>query len=123
VPRLIDELPVLALVAACSEGKMLVKDAGELRVKETDRIRAICSQLPKLGVNIEEREDGFLIQGNPAGIRVVDQMTLNTFGDHRLAMMEAVAGLVADKSFVIDDVKNVDTSFPGFFNLLDKIRG
>ncbi len=124
IPRLIDELPILALAGACSEGEMIVKDAQELRVKETDRIKAICSELRKVGVKIEEREDGFVIAGVPtcrcADVSTFNQKRFTSYGDHRLAMMEYVAGLVLDHPTEIDDVDCIKTSFPNFFELIGK---
>ncbi len=121
IPRLIDELPLLALAAATAQGKMIVSGANELRVKETDRIKATCSELKKIGVQIEEREDGFVIQGNPEGLKSPEGLCFESFGDHRIAMMESIAGLVLDKPVTIDDVSCVNTSFPTFFQLLDKV--
>jgi len=119
IPRLIDEIPVLTLAAATAEGKMLLTDAGELRVKETDRIKAICSEMTKLGVDIIETKDGFILTGSaklkqPKG-------NFKSYGDHRMAMTEMIAGLVLDQPVLIDDVACVKTSFPEFFELLEKV--
>ncbi len=120
IPRLIDEIPVLTLAAALAEGQMVLTDAGELRVKETDRIKAICSEMTKLGVAIQETKDGFILTGRAK----LEQPSVDfkSYGDHRMAMTEMIAGLVLDQSVMIDDVACVQTSFPEFFELLGKIR-
>lgn len=110
VPRTIDELPVLAVAAACADGVTEVRDAAELRVKESDRIRALAEELSKMGVTIEERPDGFRIRGGRrlAGARV------SSWGDHRLAMALVVAGLVADGVTVVEGIDCIATSYPEF---------
>lgn len=121
VPRLIDEIPILALAAAFATGRTVVRGAGELRVKETDRIRATTDFLRKLSINIEEKDDGFVIdgQGRP---KIPSPCSVSSFCDHRMAMTQVVAGLALDEAIKIDDVTCVRTSFPGFFHLLDKVR-
>ncbi len=117
VPRLIDELPVLAVAATQAEGETVIKGAAELRVKETDRISAIVGNLKKMGADIKETKDGMIIKG-PVGLKgaVVD-----SFGDHRIAMAMAVAGLVASGQTVIEDDSCVDISFPGFERVLNSV--
>ncbi|MFO8036249.1 MAG: 3-phosphoshikimate 1-carboxyvinyltransferase [Anaerolineales bacterium] len=119
VVRMIDELPVFAVAAACAEGETTVKDAGELRLKETDRISALREELRKLGVGIEEREEGFTIQGGAPlmGGRV------GAHGDHRMAMALAVAGLNAEKPIEIEGAEMVEESFPGFGRTLKSLGG
>jgi 3-phosphoshikimate 1-carboxyvinyltransferase len=110
VPRMIDEFPILAVVASQAEGTTVVSDAAELRVKETDRIANIAAELRKLGAHIEERPDGFVVEGPTplAGTQV------NSHGDHRLAMSLAIAGLVADGETIIEEAGCIGDSFPGF---------
>lgn len=117
VPRAIDEFPVLCIAAACAEGVTTISDARELRVKETDRIAAICETLGKLGVDIEPQDDGMRITGGTPlqGGRV------DSFGDHRIAMSMAVAALVAKTEVIISDTACTETSFPGFWDILDNI--
>lgn len=117
IPLIIDEIPVLAVVATQAIGQTVVKDAGELRVKETDRITAICSELKKLGADITEQEDGFKVKGPTKlkGTRV------KSYGDHRIAMALAVAGLIAEGETIIEDFECTDTSFPGFEKLLRSV--
>jgi 3-phosphoshikimate 1-carboxyvinyltransferase len=114
VPRMIDEFTLLAVVASQSEGETIVRDAAELRVKETDRIAAIVAELRKLGACIEERDDGFVVAG-PTSLRgtVVDSRS-----DHRLAMSLATAGLVAEGETIIEGAECIADSFPGFEEIL-----
>lgn len=120
IPRLIDEVPILALAAACAEGEFVLSDARELRVKETDRIRAIATELGKLGVSVSEKTDGLVIRGGRALSVKTDKMC--SFGDHRMAMMLVIAQLFADKNFTIDDTSCIATSFPGFFDVVKRIQ-
>jgi 3-phosphoshikimate 1-carboxyvinyltransferase len=119
VPRLLDELPVLAVAAACAEGRTVVRDAAELRDKEADRIAVIVRRLGELGAAVQERPDGFEIEGGRAlrGARV------SGGGDHRLAMALAVAGLVADGETMVEDEDAVAVSYPGFWQDLRTIGG
>jgi 3-phosphoshikimate 1-carboxyvinyltransferase len=114
VVRLIDEFPVLAVAATQAEGETFVRDAAELRVKETDRIATTVAELRRLGAAIEGRPDGFLVRGpSPLTAAGVD-----SHGDHRLAMALVVAGLVASGETVVRDVACIGDSFPGFGDLL-----
>ncbi len=119
IPRLIDELPVIAVVATQAHGVTTVRDAAELRVKESDRISALVTELRKLGAIIEELPDGFVVQG-PAPLHgsVVD-----AHGDHRLAMSLAVAALVAHGETTILGAESIPVSFPGFERALAERRG
>lgn len=118
IPRLIDELPVIAVMASQAEGETVIRDAAELRVKETDRIRAIVSELSRLGVEIEELTDGMVIKG-PARIR--GGVRVKSYGDHRMAMSLAIAGLLADDRIIIEDSRSINTSFPEFPDLLKQL--
>ncbi len=111
IPALIDELPVLAVVMALAEGRSEVRGARELRVKESDRIRAVVENLRKMGVPVEEFEDGFAIEG----VSRLRGSRIRTYGDHRIAMAFAVAGLVAEGETLIDDPDCVRVSYPEFF--------
>ena len=117
VPSLIDEIPILAVVMATAEGVSTVRGAKELRVKESDRIKAIVENLRSMGVKVEEFEDGFQIEG-PSKLRGA---TVKTYSDHRIAMAFTVAGLVADGKTIIDDPECVRISYPNFFKDLEKI--
>jgi 3-phosphoshikimate 1-carboxyvinyltransferase len=116
--RTIDEYPVLAVAAALADGVTKFSAVKELRYKESDRIAAMTEGLRRLGVEVEEREDGMTIQG---GSRL-SSAKVRSFGDHRVAMALAIAGLSTDGGMEIDDADCVDISFPGFFGLLDQIR-
>jgi len=117
IPNLIDEIPILAVVALFAKGLTEVKDAGELRVKESDRIKAIVTELRKMGAEIEEREDGFLISGPQRlkGARVDSHL------DHRIAMSLAVAGLAAEGETTIEHSGCIAISFPDFVSTLSRI--
>jgi len=119
IPRLIDEIPVLAVAAACARGVTTIRDAAELRVKESDRIAALARELDKMGVAVQERPDGMTIAGPQRfrGARVTSG------GDHRVAMALAIAGLVAEGETVIEDTACVATSFPQFAATLNALAG
>jgi 3-phosphoshikimate 1-carboxyvinyltransferase len=110
IPNLIDEIPVIAVAAALAEGVTRIRDAKELRVKETDRVTTTVGNLRLMGAEVEEFEDGMEITGG----RVLHGASLQSFGDHRIAMAFAVAGLFADGSTEIHDTACVRTSYPGF---------
>jgi 3-phosphoshikimate 1-carboxyvinyltransferase len=118
VPLLVDELPLFALAAACARGESRVAGARELRVKETDRIETVTSSLRALGVRITETEDGFVVRGVPTRFR---GGSMDSHGDHRIAMLGAVAGLVSRDGVELGDWQAVAVSFPGFFELLDSV--
>ncbi|MBR1635657.1 MAG: 3-phosphoshikimate 1-carboxyvinyltransferase [Lachnospiraceae bacterium] len=117
IPRLIDELPVIAVLAAYADGETVIKDAGELRVKESDRIALITDNLKAMGCDITPTEDGMVIRGG----RPLHGTNIRTAKDHRIAMAFAVAGLAADGATTFDDADCVNISFPGFFPLLRRI--
>ena len=117
VPFLIDELPLIAVAATQAQGKTVVSGAKELRVKETDRIKAIVSELKKMGADIEEREDGFTING-PTGLQGA---VCESYNDHRIAMSLAVAALLAEGKTIIKNSECIDISFPGFEKTLRKL--
>ncbi|HEY3205962.1 MAG TPA: 3-phosphoshikimate 1-carboxyvinyltransferase [Gaiellaceae bacterium] len=118
VPRLVDELPLFALAAACARGESVVKGAQELRVKETDRIETVTNALRALGIRITATDDGFRIRGVPTRPR---GGSMASAGDHRIAMLGAVAGLVSREGVEIEDPEAVAVSFPGFFELLESV--
>lgn len=114
IPNVIDELPILAVAGALAEGRTVIKDARELRVKETDRIAAVASNLRAFGVQVDEREDGMEIQGG-AELRGA---VVESFGDHRIAMASAILAMFAGGRSVIKDTDCVNTSYPGFYTTL-----
>ena len=118
VPNLIDEIPILAVAAACAEGRTEIRDAAELRVKETDRLAAMATNLKALGASVEEREDGLVIDGG----RPLRGATVASYDDHRIAMAMGVAGLVAEGETTIEDADCARVSFPDFWDTLDACR-
>lgn len=124
VPDMIDEFPIFAVIASFAEGKTAVTGAKELRVKESDRIKAIVYNLNAIGIDIKELEDGFEINGNPdlkcAGKGLLKK--LNSFGDHRIAMSMVIAGLILKNAKLeIKDINCINTSFPEFFDTVNSI--
>jgi 3-phosphoshikimate 1-carboxyvinyltransferase len=117
VPRAIDEFPAISVAAACAEGITTIRDARELRVKETDRIRAMATNLRILGVTVDECDDGMTI----TGVERFSGGSVDSFGDHRIAMSLSVAALVAADAITIADTECVATSFPTFYPLLEKV--
>lgn len=118
VVRMIDEFPILMVAALCAEGKTLVRDASELRVKETDRIAVMHTELRKLGATITELEDGFSIEG----IQVLKGGVVDGHDDHRIAMSMAVAGLIAQGETTVLDAKCTSDSFPHFAHTMQAIH-
>ncbi len=117
IPNVIDELPILAVAGALAQGTTVIADAGELRVKESDRLRAIITNLKAMNVSVTESEDGLTIYGgNP-----LKGAHLSSFGDHRIAMAFAIAGLFAEGETTIDGVECVATSYPNFHETLELI--
>lgn len=119
VPALIDELPLVALLATQTTGTSVVRGAAELRVKETDRIAAVTQELSRLGAQIEELPDGFVIRG-PTPLR---GGTVESHGDHRIAMMLAVAGCIAEGETIIENAEAHLVSYPSFAEALCQLRG
>lgn len=117
VPRAIDEFPAICVAAACAEGLTTIREARELRVKETDRISAMATNLRTLGVTVEECDDGMTI----SGVERLAGGSVESFGDHRIAMSMAVAALVSTDGITIADTGCVATSFPSFFPLLEAV--
>ena len=117
IGKLIDELPLIAVLATQACGKTVVSDAKELRLKETDRITAIVTELKKMGASITEKEDGFEIIG-PTRLKGA---VCKSYHDHRMAMSLAVAALYADGKTIIEDAECIDVSYPRFFHTLKKI--
>ena len=118
VPSLVDELPLLALAACHARGDTVVRGAAELRVKETDRIEGVAEELRRIGGHIRATRDGFRVRGVPARLR---GGVFDSRGDHRLAMVGAVAGMSSREGVEVRGAEAVETSFPGFFDLLEQI--
>lgn len=118
IPRLIDEIPVIAVLATQAESKTVIKDAGDLRNKESDRIKVVVDELKKLGANIEETEDGMIIEGKT---KLQGGVEVETYHDHRLAMSLYVAGLICEKPLLINEFDWVNISFPEFEELMNNL--
>lgn len=119
VPRLIDEVPILAVAAALAGGVTEITDAGDLRVKESDRIQALASELGKLGADVDERPNGFRIRGGLP----LRGTTVRSWGDHRMAMALVIAGLAATGETVVEGAECIATSYPGFLATLQTLAG
>ena len=117
VPSLIDEIPILAVIATQANGKTTIRGAKELRVKESDRIESILYNLRNMGAIVEEFDDGFSVTG-PTKLKGT---IIRTFGDHRIAMAFTIAGLIASGDTKLDNYECIDISFPGFFDTLKSI--
>ena len=115
IPRLIDEIPVLAVAAAVAEGKTTIKDAAELKVKESNRLRAIATELSRMGADISETDDGLIINGR----QTFNGAVCNSYHDHRIAMACALMALRASGPTVVQGAECIDISFPGFVETLD----
>lgn len=118
IPGLIDELPIIAILSALANGKTVISGAKELRVKESDRIKSIAMNLARMGVNITEKEDGWIINGG----KPIKGAVVSSFGDHRIAMAMVIAGLVASGETIVEDTEWIDTSFPGFMDVINSLR-
>jgi 3-phosphoshikimate 1-carboxyvinyltransferase len=118
VPRLVDELPLAGLAAAMAHGRTVVRGAGELRLKESDRLGGTVAALRSLGARAEEREDGYTVTGVPTRLR---GGRVHAQADHRLAILGGVAGLVSREGVDVSDPDVVDVSFPGFWDLIDSV--
>lgn len=117
IPALIDELPVIAVMAACAEGTTIIRDAAELKVKETNRIDTVTENLKAMGASVTPTKDGMIIKGSAA----LRGTHIKSYLDHRIAMSFAVAGLVASGETVIEDSQCVDVSYPEFFTSLESL--
>lgn len=118
IPRLIDELPIIALLATQSQGVTVIKDAEELKVKETDRIQVVADALNSMGADITPTADGMIINGKSS----LHGAKINTFGDHRIGMMTAIAALLVKEGEVdLDRAESINTSYPSFFNDLESL--
>ncbi|MBN2412151.1 3-phosphoshikimate 1-carboxyvinyltransferase [candidate division KSB1 bacterium] len=118
IPRIIDEIPILAIAATQANGSTTIKDAGELRVKESDRITTVVENLKKMKANIREIKDGMIIDG-PTPLKGAE---IDSYGDHRIAMAFSIAGLLAEGETLVKNTDCVETSFPGFYDILESLR-
>lgn len=119
IPRLIDELPILAVAAACAQGQTIIRDAAELKVKESNRIAAMVNELTRAGADVAETEDGMIIHGG----QPLHGASFQTYHDHRIAMSMAICALVCDGESEITDEAVVAISYPDFFDALTRLGG
>ncbi|MGI6307133.1 MAG: 3-phosphoshikimate 1-carboxyvinyltransferase [Dethiobacteria bacterium] len=117
IPRLVDEIPILAVAALFAAGETVIRGAGELRLKESDRLHALAMELRKMGAAIEELPDGLVIKGGEK----INGAVCSSHGDHRIAMALAIASLFATGETIIQGIESVGVSFPDFFTLLDNL--
>ena len=117
IPRLIDEIPVIAVLATQAEGTTIIKDAQELKVKESNRIKSMVENLKILGADIEELEDGMIIKGKSK----LNGGKIKTFKDHRIAMAFSTLNLIYDEKIKLDDEDCINVSFPGYFDLIKSL--
>ena len=117
IPTLIDEIPIIAVMAACAEGTTVIRDAGELRVKETDRIETVTDNLLAMGCSVLPTEDGMVIKGGVP----LKGATIHTLLDHRIAMAFSIAALVAEGKTKILDSHCIDVSYPGFYDTFEQL--
>lgn len=117
IPRLIDEIPILAVVATQAQGQTIIKDAQELKVKESNRIATTAQELRKLGAVIEETEDGMIIEGGAP----LTGGSCHSHGDHRIGMAMAIAGFAASGDVIVEGAEAIDVSFPGFQGLISQM--
>ena len=118
IPRLIDELPIIALLATQAKGQTVIRDAEELKVKETDRIQVVADALNSMGADITPTEDGMIIKGKAS----LNGAKVHTFGDHRIGMMTAIAALlVKDGQVELERAEAINTSYPNFFDDLEDL--
>ncbi|WP_036818629.1 3-phosphoshikimate 1-carboxyvinyltransferase [Pontibacillus yanchengensis] len=118
IPRVIDEIPIIALLASQAEGKTLIKDAEDLRYKETDRIQAVVDILHSMGVDIIGTEDGLIINGKPSTLKGGEY---HSYKDHRIGMMIAIASLLTDEEITLQEPDCISISYPSFFAHFDQI--
>ena len=121
IPNIIDEIPIISIAAAFADGKTIIRDASELRVKESDRLKAVSDGFEILGVKHQNFEDGITIMGNPHTLQPEEPIFIESHGDHRIAMSFLIAGLRCSQSITVKDCKNIFTSFPNFIELTSSI--
>ena len=121
IPNIIDEIPIISIAAAFAEGETVIRDAAELRVKESDRLKAVSDGFNRLGVKHNNFEDGMSIMGSPNTLLIEQPIFIESHEDHRIAMSFLIAGLKCSKPITVKDCKNIFTSFPDFIELISSI--
>ena len=118
IPRVVDELPILSLAACFAKGTTIIKDAEELRVKESDRISATVESLKQFGANINETKDGMIIKGG----NILSGTTVGSHGDHRIAMTNGIAGLLVAGDTIVENSEDASVSYPEFWETIKKFQ-
>jgi len=118
IPNLIDELPLVSVLGALARGRTEIRDASELRVKESDRVAVMVENLTNMGVRVEERPDGMVVEG-PA--RIAPGKSIRSYGDHRIAMSMSILAIFSAEPVCIGNVACVDTSYPEFWDQLSNL--
>ena len=121
IPNIIDEIPIISVAAAFAEGETIIRDAEELRVKESDRLKAVSDGFNRLGIAHKNFEDGMSIMGSPNALLIKQPISIESHEDHRIAMSFLIAGLKCSKPITVKDCKNIFTSFPDFIELISSI--
>ena len=121
IPNIIDEIPIISVAAAFAEGETIIRDAEELRVKESDRLKAVSDGFTRLGIAHKNFEDGMSIMGSPNALLIKQPISIESHEDHRIAMSFLIAGLKCSKPITVKDCKNIFTSFPNFIELIYSI--
>ncbi len=121
IPNIIDEIPIISIAAAFAEGETIIRDAAELRVKESDRLKAISDGFTRLGVTHKNFKDGMSIMGSSNPLLIDQSISIESHEDHRIAMSFLIAGLKCSKPIIVKDCKNIFTSFPNFIELISSI--
>jgi len=121
IPNIIDEIPILSIAAAFAEGETLIRDAAELRVKESDRLQAVSDGFKRLGVIHQNFDDGISITGSPDTLSIAEPTSIESHDDHRIAMSFLIAGLKCSKPITVKDCDNILTSFPNFIEITSSI--
>jgi len=121
IPNIIDEIPIISIAAAFAEGETIIRDAAELRVKESDRLKAISDGFTRLGVAHKNFKDGMSIMGSSNPLLIDQPISIESHEDHRIAMSFLIAGLKCSKPIIVKDCKNIFTSFPNFIELISSI--
>ena len=121
IPNIIDEIPIISVAAAFAEGETIIRDAEELRVKESDRLKAVSDGFTRLGIAHKNFEDGMSIMGSPNALLIQQPISIESHEDHRIAMSFLIAGLKCSKPITVKDCKNIFTSFPDFIELISSI--
>ena len=121
IPNIIDEIPIISIAAAFADGVTIIRDAAELRVKESDRLKAVSDGFSSLGIKHKNFEDGMSIQGATKQLLIEQSISIESYDDHRIAMSFLIAGLKCSKPITVRDCENIFTSFPNFIELISSI--